>query len=239
MNLGVCVSLELPATTRHGAIVARIAVPSGLALVAAMLPQFATAIGLATPAVMVVTEGLISRPSRILEDFLRRGNVVDLSCQDLESFVPMAYRFFISAQQGEYEHNLKLLAAFLTTELQSPSCTPGSFLDMAKRVEGLNVLSLRAIALIGMEAKRLEEMGRASTGGIAITVEVLSDRARSKAPLNSREAVDALADLAGRGFLYPRSVTTYGGSHQLFTVTFPLEKLLSRALEIAKAETGG
>ena len=42
----------------------------------------------------------------------RNGNVRDLSHEQIVPFMPMAYKFFEAAKEGEYEHNLRILAAF-------------------------------------------------------------------------------------------------------------------------------
>ena len=228
---------NLPATTRHGAAVARLSVPAGLAFVAAMFPQTATAVGMATPFAMALNERLIGRPTRMLEAALRRGEVVDLSGEQAESFVPMAYRFFVSARQGEYERNLKLLAAFLTEELKADACQPGTFLDMARRLEGLTITSLRAVALIGEWKRQCEAQGRTEPRN-SITAAQLSNFKQFRSHLNQHEAIDALSDLQGRGFLYPGSSAFFGGTEQHFSTTQPLLLLISRALDVAAEATG-
>ena len=227
----------LPAITKDGATVTRIAVPAGLAFVAAMFPDFAGAMGLAGPFLAEVLKRKEEKASLLLEEALRRGDVVDLSANDLEAFVPMAYRFVEAARQGEYDRNLRLLGAFLTAELKAETCQSGSFLDMAKRVEGLSVLSLRAVATIGLLRQNAEAQGRCRQDGFGFTASKFKnlDQADSSGIPETR-ATDALADLSGRGFLYASSLSGYGGSEQHFSVTQPLDALLSSAFEVAREE---
>ena len=225
---------QLPAPAEHGAVVARLAVPTLLAAVSVTLPSLAPVIALATPLAATVTEYAIERPTRLLMDALRRGELVDLSDPQAAALVPMAYRFFLAARQGEYEHNLKLLAAFLTEELKSEACEPGNLVDMAKRLEGLTTSSLRAVALIGEWMGRCKDQGRTESR-VAVTVQTLADAAQMRFPMGINEALDALSDLQGRGLLYPSSAATYGGSHQYFHTTGALLILIDRALDIAKA----
>ncbi len=224
---------QLPAPNEHGAAVARLAVPTFLAAASATLPSLAPVIALATPLAVSVTEFAIARPTRLLMDALRRGELVDLSEQQAAALMPMAYRFFLAARQGEYEHNLKLLAAFLTEELKSDACEPGSFLDMAKRLEGLTTSSLRAVALIGEWYER-PDTGVPRREGKAVTGPLLSNAAEFTAPMSLDTATDAIADLSGRGLLFDQGVGFGGGG--FYAPTGPFRALIARALDIAKAE---
>ena len=228
---------KLPATTKHAATVARVSVPTGLAFLATLFPEWAPAFAIATPLAAGATEYAIERPTRFLRAALQRGEVKDLSSEQAAAFVPMGYRFFLAARQGEYEHNLKLLAAFLTAELKSDTCQPGSFVDMARRVEGLTITSLRAVALTGDWLSRPLKPGRG--GGKSVTAPLLANPKMFPAPMELEEAADALADLAGRGLLYPHTSGLGGGDAVFYATTQPLHVLISRALNIAKAEADG
>ena len=227
---------KLPAITEHAVTVARVSVPTGLAAIAAMFPDWAPAVAIATPLAASITEYAIERPKRILMAELQRGEVVDLSGKQAAALVPMGYRFFLAARQGEYERNLRLLAAFLTAELKSEVCEPGSFADMTRRVEGLSAQSLHAIALIGeWERRRHPQDGSMP---MPATVGLLCDVRTFERPLSIHDAPDAVSDLAGRGLLNLSVLETIGNTQQHYSTTQPLRTLIARALDIAQAEAG-
>jgi hypothetical protein len=60
----------------------------------------------------------------------------------------MAYKFFEAAKEGEYEHNLRVLAEFLKNEMQSDTPDVSGFARMARRIEGLTHTELKVIVLI-------------------------------------------------------------------------------------------
>ena len=226
---------QLPATTKHGADLARLSVPTCLAAVAAMFPDWAPTVALATPLAVSVTEHLIARPTRILEDALRHGEVVDLSSEQVASFLPMGYRFLLAARQGEYKHNLKLLAALLTAELKAETCQPGDFLDMARRVEGLNITALRAVALIGEWLERPAKQGSGEQRKV-FTAPLLANTEIFGSALEPAEAADALADLTSRAFLFTTEGGAGAGYDPFYAPTRPLRSLIARALDVAQAE---
>ena len=227
-------TVQLPTVTRSASTVARISIPSGLAFVAAMFPEAVAAVTIATPAVMAFMEHSLERPSRIIEDALRQGELLDLSDEQFASFIPMAYRIFLAARQGEYGRNLRLLAAFMASELKAETCEPGSLLGMARRLEGLDVLSLRAVALIGELKAKYEAQGRDPSLRIALTASQLLEGSALRSQLTILEVQDALSDLAGRGLLSGFSGSSYGGSHEHFRTTAPIEELLVKASSLAE-----
>ena len=223
---------QLPAITKHAATVARVSIATAMALCGYAFPVASLAI----PAATMLLERTVRRPTRLLEEALARGEVLDLSDEQAVAFVQMAEVYLRAARQGEYEHNLKLLAAFLTAELKSKACEPGGFLDMARRVEGLSITSLRAVALIGEMMRRREELGQPSAS-TEVTAALLASEAQVSAPLEVVAAIDALSDLQGRGSLYPGQKVFIGGSAQHFSITRPLHILIDRAHSIARAES--
>src|SRR2546425_8185219 len=91
----------------------------------------------------LVYERFIEGPQRILLDALRRGNVQNLSAKQLVPFIPMGYKFFEAGKEGEYERNLRILAAFLAGELKQDTPDASNFARMVRRVENLSLTDLK------------------------------------------------------------------------------------------------
>jgi hypothetical protein len=103
---------------------------------------------LGAPVVSYFIDRVARRSERILIDELRSDNIDKLLEEQLMQYIPMAYKFFEAAKEGEYEHNLKVLAAYIANELKEDVPDAPNFPRMARRLEGLTKTELKAIALI-------------------------------------------------------------------------------------------
>jgi hypothetical protein len=135
---------KLPTPTENADTIARWVPTMALATAAYWLPEAAFA-GAIYP---LVYEKFVEGPKRILFEQLRKGNVPNLSNEQLVPFVPMGYKFFQAAMEGEYEHNLRILAAFLRGELEQDIPDASNFARMVRRVENLSLTDLKVIAMI-------------------------------------------------------------------------------------------
>jgi len=111
---------------------AKLTVGIGGAVAGTVFPG-AGAIG---PMLNFAIEKWIKGPEKLLLAELKSGNVEILNDEKAATFIPMAYRFFEAAKEGEYEHNLKLLAEFIKNELHLDTPDPSGFARMARRIEG-------------------------------------------------------------------------------------------------------
>jgi hypothetical protein len=72
----------------------------------------------------------------------------ELSVEQVGEYVPMTYRFFEAVKEGEYEHNLRILAAFMAKELKQDIPDAPNFARTARRLEGITRRELALIALV-------------------------------------------------------------------------------------------
>ena len=118
------------------------------AVAAAMFPAVGLIASLGQLALNTAIDRHSKRPQAILEKELRAGNLSVLTDEQKAAFVPMAFRFFEAARQGEYEHVLEVLAAFITGELKREIPDAGDLARMARRLEGISKDELKLIALL-------------------------------------------------------------------------------------------
>lgn len=124
---------KLPKPTEHGETISKWVPKIALAAASIWFPGAAFA-GLMLE---LLQERYVKKYQELLLEELRKGKVQDLSDEQLVQLVPMAYKFFEAAKEGEYERNLRILAAFLRGELEQDSPDASNFARMARRVEGL------------------------------------------------------------------------------------------------------
>ncbi len=91
---------KLPAPVENAADIAKLT--TGIAAVFAAR-WFPVTTGIAATAISLAIEPFVRRPQRLLLEELREGNVQNLSNTQLTAFVPMGYKFYEAAKEGEYE----------------------------------------------------------------------------------------------------------------------------------------
>jgi hypothetical protein len=172
---------------------------------------------------------------RILADALSRHGIKvldDLTEEQREWFIPAGYRFFEQARLGEYEHNLRVLAALIANELQSQQRDCGRILRTARRLEGIRAADLEVIArtpvAIAQHQSRRGEKARSRTFSIQdLSIAMLSTRSNDE--LNS-----SAIELVWRGILvqdvsYIRGPTV---GDDLFLTTSAFDEIIDAAREI-------
>ena len=97
----------------------------------------------AAVALEAVREKYVEQPKKLLLDELRKGNVQNLSAEQLAPLLPMTYKFLEAAKEGEYERNLRVLAAFLRGELEQEEPDAANFARMARRWFPRPILQIR------------------------------------------------------------------------------------------------
>lgn len=135
---------KLPATTAGAGDIARLTTGVAAAFASIFFPPAA----LAGPALDFAIKKFVDRPKKLLLEELKAGNVETLTDEAAAEFVPMAYRFLEAAKEGEYEHNLKVIGAYIAGELQQDEPEASNVARMARRIEGLSKRELRTIALV-------------------------------------------------------------------------------------------
>ena len=135
---------KLPAPVEGAGDIAKLTTGIATAIAACWYPEAA----LAGPGFLFLIDWLVERPKKILLNELKLGNVDILSDDKLAQFLPMGYKYFEAAKEGEYEHNLRILATFITNELKQEVPEAPKFSRMARRIEGLSKTELKVIALI-------------------------------------------------------------------------------------------
>ena len=136
---------NLPSPVENAGMVAKLVTGVATAFTAVWYPE-AGILGAILP---IVIDHYVERPKQLLLRMLKEGQIQDLSAEQLAPLVPMTYKFFEAAKEGEYARNLRILAAYLTGELkQKLPDAAGNFSRMVRRVEGLSETDLKVMVLI-------------------------------------------------------------------------------------------
>jgi hypothetical protein len=152
----------------------------------------------------------------------------------------MAYKFMEAAKEGEYVHNLEILAAFLTGEMKQEIPDAASFSRMARRIEGLSIVDLKVMALIDDLLSR----GRAPTLDFGVagkrpyaSTSVLFTAAAGKNGfgVSAKEIGESLTDLASRGLLLADGATRTSKPEEYYFTTSSFDQLMERARAQIKA----
>jgi len=225
---------NFPAAKKDSADVAKLATGIASTIAGIFLPG-AGALG---PTANFIIEKLIKRPERLLIEELRKGNIDVLTDEKKAAFVPMAYRFFEAAKEGEYEHNLRVLAEFLKSELELDNPNPSGFARMARRIEGISQNELKVIALISAS---LSTITRASTEAPTQSERpYVSAHQLAEAPSN-RERFDhfflqeALSELAARGLLIADGATRWDKAEENYFASSSFMELVEKARDTLNA----
>ena len=181
------------------------------------------------------------KAEKLLLEELRKGNVQDLSQGQLVPLIPMAYKFFEAAKEGEYERNLRILAAFLRGELEQRSPDASNFARMVRRVEGLSLTDLKVMAMIDVSLSKTMPFLDEGTKGKRpfVSATMLSKSSQNKDGLTTIQIQEALVDLASRGFLIADGATRMSKSEEFYFVSSSFGDLMGRAREQVVSEGNG
>ncbi|MGA8498337.1 MAG: hypothetical protein WB764_22815, partial [Xanthobacteraceae bacterium] len=180
-----------------------------------------------------IIDRYLTRPRQMLLKELREGNIPDLSAEQLAPFVPMAYKFLEAAKEGEYEHNLEILAAYLTGEMKQEIPDAASFSRMVRRVEGLSKVDLQVMALID-SAPSSSSYTRISTDEPSkgelpfVSASLLAKLPQNTHGLTRTPIEESLADLAARGFLIADGATRAGKVEEHYHASDNFLRLMER-----------
>lgn len=228
---------RLPKPTENAADAAKLVTGVASAFAAIWFPPAAIA-GAVLP---IVIDRFVERPKKLLLEKLRKGNIQNPSAEQFASFVPMAYKFFEAAKEGEYEHNLEILATYLAGEMGQETPDAASFSRMARRVEGLSQNDLKVMTLIDASLAEIITLSNVETAtGPRPFVAATS---LAKSPANkwglTRTAIqDSLVDLVGRGFLIPDGGTRTSKGEEFYFASGSFGDLMARAREHVSKSAG-
>jgi hypothetical protein len=235
MNDKLPPSLEgkLPSPTEHADIVAKWVPTIAMAFAGIWFP----AASFAAAVYPLVYERFIEGPQRILLDALRRGNVQNLSAKQLVPFIPMGYKFFEAGKEGEYERNLRILAAFLAGELKQDTPDASNFARMVRRVENLSLTDLKVMAMVGAHLSGtpesfVDEGPRGDRRRPFVSRTLLhASPDINRHGLTRLQIEEALVDLAARGFLIADGAARVSKSEEYYYASGHLWELMGRARE--------
>ncbi|TDI58190.1 MAG: hypothetical protein E2O93_03200, partial [Alphaproteobacteria bacterium] len=77
-----------------------------------------------------------NRSQTILLEALQSGEVDILSDAQAEFAIPVAFRFFQAARDGEAAHNLRIMADIIAGRIKANKLDPTDFLRIARQLEG-------------------------------------------------------------------------------------------------------
>jgi hypothetical protein len=237
-GLGTMTERELPERLRgmpdpKSNPVEKIATTIGFGLLSAFIPGTGVASGLLHDYLLRQKERL----QKILVEEVSKGNLRDLSDPRLESLIPMAHRLAEACKQGDYEHNLRILSAFIRGEFEQDIPDPSNFGRMARRVEGLSTTDLKVLALVhafenDLKRQPNREVSRRNPPfvcGSSLTNSPLNHSELSRAAIQ-----ESLVDLAARGFLRADGASRMDKDEEYYYPTSSLRELINRAGEHIK-----
>jgi hypothetical protein len=204
----------LPSATEGSVEVAKLTTGICVAITSVFLPGA----GLLGPIAEFAINKFVKRPEKILIDELKNGNLEILDEENAAAFIPMAYKFFEAAKEGEYEHNLKLLAEILVNKLRERVPDVPSFARMSRRIEGLTIRDLHVIALI--DAVLAARSGTLTNVDGDPAPYLMSAQSLQASRLNSTgfdmaNIQESLAELSARGLLIAEGASRWdkGGEY--------------------------
>jgi hypothetical protein len=226
------VSDNLPAPVEDAADIVKFSSGVFAVAIAALYPEMAVLAGMSQVAVGLAADRYLKKPQAIIAAELRAGNISVLTDEQQAAFVPMAFRYFEAARQGEYEHNLELLAAYITGELQKEIPDAGGVARLARRVEGLTKPELKIIATINSHKTGTIYFPGANSGPTASYMH----SSQSLHPFfeNDREMTpyiikSCLTDLNSRGLLIADGMTRYNKSEEYYYISAAFTDLVQSA----------
>jgi hypothetical protein len=192
--------------------------------------------GLASTLMNFATDKYIKRPEKLLLEELRKGNIKVLNDDKAATFIPMAYKFFEAAKEGEYEHNLQILAEFLKNELNQDEPDPSSFSRMARRIEGLSRKEIALISASNSTITRASNHAPVQTERPFVSANQLANDPNNRDPFDRFFLQEALTELASRGLLIADGATRLSKSEEYYFTSTSFLELISKAKEsVARA----
>jgi hypothetical protein len=228
----------LPAAKEGSADVAKLTIGIAAAVAGVFFP-WAGALG---PIAAFAIDKYVKGPEKILVDELRRGNFDALTEENAAAFIPMAYKFFEAAKEGEYEHILRVLAELLKNEMRSETPDVSAFARMSRRVQGLTRDELKVVVLINASLTTISMAATdAPTQGDRpyVSAHSLSIDSSNKEHFDRFALKEILSDLAGRGLLVVDGMTRFDKTDEYYFTSSSFEALIEKARDSLSATASG
>lgn len=224
---------NLPSPTPNAGEVAKLTTGVAAAVASIWFPPAA----IAAAVLPFVIDRYVNRPRDILIQALQHGDVLDLSSERIAEIVPMAYKFLEAAKEGEYLHNLEILAAFIAGEVKQDIPDAAGFSRMVRRIEGLSTNDLRVMAAIdnllsGNRAPTLDFGAEGKRPYVAVSS--LATMGDLVPGLSKKEIAESLVDLTARGFLLADGATRLSKGEEYYFITSSFRQLMDRARDKIK-----
>lgn len=221
---------NLPSPVENAGTIAKLVTGVAAAFTAVWYPEA----GIAGAVLPFIIDHYVERPRKILLEELKKGNIQDLSAEQVAPLCPMTYKFLEAAKEGECEHNLRILAAYLVGELkQKAADDPAArFSRMVRRVEGLSDIDLKVMSLIDISdsttVRTSTDEGTERTRPF-VGANFLKNSQHNKWGLTRTDIQESIQDLAGRGFLIPDGATRLSKSEEYYRGSQAFLDLMERA----------
>lgn len=225
---------KLPAPAENAGDIAKLATGIAAIFTGLWFPETAPFAAIAATVLPFAIDKLVKRPTELLLEEIRKGNVQNLSEEQLTAFIPMEYKFLEAAKEGECERNLRILAAYLVGELKLDIPDPTNFSRMARRVEGLSSTDLQVIALIDAFLSQVDATSSINTGRENrpyVTARALTASSLNANHLAHTHIEESITDLAARGLLIVDGGTRLSKSEEYYYASRNLQDLMDRARE--------
>lgn len=89
-------------------------------------------------AVKALAESRLEKGTEVLIEELKNANICILNDEQAQVFIPNAYRFYEAVKQGEYKHNLRILARIMAGNAKEGTGSTADVLRFARTIEGLS-----------------------------------------------------------------------------------------------------
>jgi len=209
-------------TNRNAVAVASEVTDLFLAFLTEVLPGAATI----STAVKIALKRKIAKTQEILIEELKKGNFSALDSVQIEQFIPMGYRFWEAFKQGEAEHTLKILAAYLAQELGEAAPQAANFSRIARRLEGMTAPELETVARI---QTFLDDPNNGLVSDTFVSATQLHAYLSRSHVVDVRQVAAHLAELSSRGFLVPDGASRVDKAEEYYYLTGAFHDLVKNA----------
>jgi hypothetical protein len=218
----------LPAVPKGSVEAAKLTTGIAAAIADIFLPG-ASVLG---PIAQFAIDKFIKGPEKILMDELRKGEIRILDEEQAAAFVPMAYKFFEAAKEGEYEHNLRILADLIGQKMQSATPDVPSFGRAARRIESLELTDLKLMAIIDAiisSGSQPSIIPKIYADKVFVSATQLVTNSLNVDHLDRERIQAILSDLAGRGLLIVDGATRFDKKEEYYSPSLSFNEIVIAA----------
>ena len=156
----------------------------------------------------------------ILIEEVRKGDR-RLDDAEADEFVPIAYRYFKAAQDGAANRNIRLLAKLIGQDIAKHDLRSDRFLSQEESISNLSLEELICLSVLIEDCRHsIKQTGRVPQLK-PDQFSSIKNKAIAEYPDHFQDESAVLSNfalLAGKGWVMPMTLSTYGGVVQPFTV---------------------